>query len=246
MSGRVAGVIALVFGMGAGVLAATPRYLWAPVAVPKEAVAGLAARAEELGLPIAVWGKEGLRFVGAGSEADLLGRGVYLYLDGPFFLITAQSATEQTTLRGRGGSAELIVWTGTDVISPPAELFFDLLRALGLLPPAVTITLELKTLPLKLPRAPEGVKLDPILWALVGHPDWSAAARDFGLERVGLRVRVVAEARGVLGETLEPYVLSSTGSLMDLLIPIPLLPELGRDPAVKIVRPPYVPHPAGG
>jgi len=100
--------------------------------------------------------------------------------------------------------------------------------------------------PLKLPRVPEGVNLDPTLWALVQHPDWFGAARDYGLERVGLRVRVVAEASGALAEDLEPYVLSSTGELMDLLIPIGLLPELGRDPAVRAVRPPFTPYPAEG
>ena len=99
---------------------------------------------------------------------------------------------------------------------------------------------------MKLPRAPEGVRLDPTLWALVQHPDWFGAARDFGLERRGLRVLVVAEASGTLAEALEPYVVSSTERLMEILIPIPLLPELGQDPAVTMVRPPYVPHPARG
>lgn len=246
MSGRVLGVIALALGIGLGVLAQTPSYLWAQVAVPEGAVAGLAARAKELGVPMAVWGEEGLGFVGALDEESLRRAGVYLYLDGPFFLFAVHTSTEQAILRGREGSAELIVWTGTDAISAPAESFFGLLQALGLLAEGCTVTLELKTLPLKLPRVPEGVRLDPTLWALVMHPDWISAARDFGLNRLGLRVRVVAEASGALAEALEPYVLSSTGSLMDLLIPIPLLPELGRDVAVKNVRPPYVPYPAGG
>jgi hypothetical protein len=55
----------------------------------------------------------------------------------------------------------------------------------------------------------------------------------------------VAEASGALAEKLEPYVLSSTGTLMELLVPIGLLVDLGRDPAVKYVRPPFTPHAAG-
>jgi len=59
-------------------------------------------------------------------------------------------------------------------------------------------------------------------------------------------VRVVAEGSGALAEALEPYVLSSTGTLMDLLIPIPLLVDLAQDPAVRYVRPPFTPYPAVG
>lgn len=246
MSIRCAGVIALVLGTGLGVLASPPSYLWGKLAVPEGAVAGLSARAEELGVPMAVWGEGGLAFIGAQGEEDLRASGSYLYLDGPAFLVAMETPTEWTVLRGCGSSAELIVWTGTDVISPPAEAFFDLLRALGLLAVGGTVTLELKTVPVKLPRVPGGVRLDPVLWALVGHPDWFGAARDFGLERVGLRVRVVAEASGALAEDLEPYVLSSSEALMDLLIPIPLLVDLAGDPAVRNVRPPFTPYPAVG
>jgi len=245
MSVRGAAVIAFVLGFGLGGLAETPSYLWGEVDVPEGAVAGLATRAEELGLACAVWTEEGLRFVGAGDEAELRASGAYLYLDGPAFLVAVETPTERAVLRGRGSSAELIVWTGTDVISPPGASFFDLLRALGLLGEGWMVTLTVKTVPLKLPRVPEGVRLDPVLWALAGHPDWFGAARDYGLERVGLRVRVVAEASGALAEGLEPYVLSSTETLMDLLIPIPLLVDLARDPAVRYVRPPLTPYPAG-
>lgn len=246
MTIRCAGVIALVLGAGLGGLALSPSYLWGQLAVPEGAVAGLSARAEELGVPMAVWSEGGLALAGAQGEEDLRSCGSYLYLDGPVFLLAMETPTERTVLRGRGSSAELIVWTGTDVVSPPGEAFFDLLRALGLLAEGGTVTLELKMLPVKLPRVPEGVRLDPVLWALVGHPDWLGAARDFGLERVGLRVRVVAEASGALSESLEPYVLSSTEALMDLLIPIPLLVDLAGDPAVRTVRPPFTPYPALG
>lgn len=245
MAIRAALVFTLTIGIGSGVLAEAPRYLWAEIALPAEAVAGLAQRAAELGVPTAVWSDGALKVEGDLAEDALRAGGTYLYLDGELFLLGVETPSERVTLRGNAAQAELVVWAA-DGLVPPSEAFFDLARALGLLAPGSTVSLRVRELPLKLPRVPEGMKLDPTLWALVGHPDWFGAARDFGLERRGLRVRVVAEATGALGEALEPYVLSSSGALMDLLIPIARLPELGQDPAVKTVRPPFTPYPAIG
>lgn len=242
---RMVVLLALVLSAGTA-LAETPLYLTGEVVTPAGAVDGLVVRAEELGLATALWGPEGLTVRGAADEAELRAAGVYLYLDGAHFLVGMEAGSERTFLRGDRTRAELVVWTGSDVVVPPREEFLTLLRELGLLETGCSITLAVKELPLKLPRVPEGMDLDPVLWALVGHPDWFSAAQDFGLERVGLRVRVVAEANGALAENLEPYVLSSSAGLMDLLIPIGLLPVLAADPAVRMVRPPYVPHPAGG
>lgn len=245
MSIRVALVVALTLGVGAGFGAETPRYLWAEITVPQGSVAGLADRAEQLGVARAVW-SDGVLVIDEDLTEDAFrAGGTYLYLDGDLFLLGVETPSERVALRGSAAKAELVVWA-TDGLVPPSEAFFDLARELGLLAEGCTISLSVKELPLKLPRVPEGMNLDPTLWALVGHPDWFGAARDFGLERVGLRVRVVAEATGTLGEVLEPYVLNSSGSRMDLLIPIALLPDLGRDPAVKSVRPPFTPHPAVG
>lgn len=245
MSIRLTLVLALVLGAGAAATAEMPRYLWGEIAVPEGAVQTLSARAVALGIATATWTDGGLTVTGAADEAALVAAGAYLYVDGNFFLLAVDSPTERATLRGDARKAEMIVWAIEGLV-PPSRAFLELVQELGLLPPGGTISLAAKELSLKLPRVPEGVRLDPTLWALVVHPDWFGAARDFGLNRLGLRVRVVAEASGALAEALEPYVLSSTGSLMDLLIPIPLLPDLGRDPAVKLVRPPYVPYPAGG
>lgn len=245
MSVRTALVLVLTVAFGSGVLAETPRYLWAEIAVPEGAVEGLADRAEALGVSTAAWSEGVLVMDEDLSEEELRGGGTYLYLDGDLFLLGVETPLERVILRGDPTEAELIVWA-TDGLVPPSEAFFDLARELGLLAEGCTVSLSVKELPLKLPRVPEGMKLDPTLWALTSHPDWFGAARDFGLERVGLRVRVVAEATGALAESLEPYVLSSSGSLMDLLIPIALLPELGQDPAVNSVRPPFTPYPAVG
>ncbi|HAZ28100.1 TPA: hypothetical protein DCY67_05755 [Candidatus Acetothermia bacterium] len=242
---RVALMIVLALGTGTDAIAETPRYLWGEIAVPEGAVQTLAARAEAIGVATVVWSQGDLVVTGAASEAELLAGETYLYLDGNFFLFVVNRPRERAVLRGNAQWAEIIVWA-TDGLVPPSEVFLDLVQSLGLLPMGGMISLSVRELPLKVPRPPEGVRLDPTLWALVGHPDWFGAARDFGLDRQGLRVEVVAEASGVLAEALEPYVLSSTGRLMELLIPIPLLPELGRDPAVTLVRPPFAPHPVGG
>ncbi|MBC7219870.1 hypothetical protein H5T55_00025 [Candidatus Bipolaricaulota bacterium] len=238
-------VLGLILWVGTA-LAETPTYLYGEIATPPGAVDGLAARAEDLGIPTATFEADGLVVRGAEDEGELLGGRVYLYLDGAQFLVGMEVGIERAILRGDRDRAELVVWTGGDVVVPPREEFLALLRELGLLETGCSITLAVRELPLKLPRVPEGMNLDPTLWALIGHPDWFGAARDYGLERVGLRVRVVAEASGALAEDLEPYVLSSSAGLMDLLIPIGLLPVLAADPAVRTVRPPYVPHPAGG
>lgn len=245
MATRAALVLTVTMAIGGGVLAETPRYLWAEIAVPAGAVEQLAGRAERLGIPRAVASAGALTIDQGLTEDALRAGGAYLYLDGPFFLLGVETPSERVVLRGSALQAELVVWA-SDGLVPPSAAFFDLARELGLLSPGTTISLSVRELSLKLPRVPEGMKLDPTLWALVQHPDWFGAARDFGLERVGLRVRVVAEATGVLSETLEPYVLSSSGSLMNLLIPIARLPELGRHPAVKSVRPPFTPYPGIG
>lgn len=239
-------VAMMLFVMSGTAFAETPVYLYGEIAPPAGAVAELAARAEELGIPTASFAGDGLVVAGAADEEELLGAGTYLYLDGEQFLVGMQVGIERAILRGDTERAELIVGTGSDVVVPPRDEFLALLQELGLLEAGCGITLAVRELPLKFPRVPEGVRLDPVLWALVGHPDWFGAARDYALERVGLRVRVVAEASGALAEGLEPYVLSSSAGLMDLLIPIALLPVLAVDPAVQLVRPPYVPHPAGG
>ncbi|MCR4392250.1 MAG: hypothetical protein NUV94_05625 [Candidatus Acetothermia bacterium] len=236
--------VAVTLGAGIGV-GETPHYLWGEIRVPEGAVQTLSVRAGALGIPTAVWTEAGLTVAGAADEAAMLAEGAYLYVDGPCFLLAVDSTGERAVLRGTAAQAELIVGGTGDVLYSPPSAFLALAGELGLLP-TCSVELQVKEVPLKLPRPPEGMKLDPVLWALVGHPDWLGFARDYALDRVGIRVRVVAQVAGALAAEFEPYIQSSSGALVELLIPIPLLPDLGRDPAVEIVRPPYVPHPAGG
>ena len=239
------GAIPMVLSLAFFGLAQGPTYLWAPCQIALEAFSALPERAQTLSIPIARFlpEKGALEFLGATDETELLSRNAFLYLDGDFFLLGIREGTWTTILRGKPDSAELIVFgTGT----PQSLAGFAILEALGLLPAGAALELSEKTVPLKLPAPPKEVKLDPILWTLVGHPDWFSFARDYGLERVGLRVRAVAELQGTLSQAFADYIRSSTDALAELLIPIPLLPELGKDPAVRLVRPPFIPHPLGG
>jgi len=223
----------------------TPKYLMAEVTLPEEGVQTLSARAQALGIPTLDWTEAGPRLYGVQSEAELLAAERFLIYDPPFFLLSVQTSSGRAVLRGEGTQAQLIV-DGSDLLVPPPPEFFELLDELGLTPQGETIELQVYEVPLKLPRVPEGSSLDPVLWALVNHPDWLGFARDYGLELAGLRVRVVVEKQGELAAELEPYIVSSSDGLAELLVPIPLLPTLGTDPAAKSVRPPYVPHPAEG
>lgn len=238
-----AGMLVLVWGnaMAFG----GPNYLWGEILVPQGALEGLVERAESLGIPTALWTEEGLSFSGVADEAELLAGELWLYWDGPYFMLGSQTPSGRIFLRGGPDRAELCA-QGDGALFPPTPEFFELLISLGLLPRGTTVELKLRDVPLKLPKPPEGMSLDPVLWALVGHPDWFGFARDYGLPRVGLRVRVVAEVEGRPSLSFEPYIQSSSDNLYELLLPIPLLPELGQDPAVKYVRPPHVPYPAEG
>lgn len=240
------GVVTVVVFAGALLgLAQGPVYLWAPCQIPADAFATLPERTQTLSIPTARFVPETakLEITGASDESELLSKNAFLYLDGDFFLLGIREGTWITFLRGTPKKAELILFGPG---APQALSSFAILEALGLLPSGATIELSAKQVPLRLPAPPKEIRLDPILWTLVEHPDWFAFARDYGLERLGIRVQVVAELQGTLSPTFEPYIRSATAALAELLIPISLLPDLGQDPAVKRVRPPHIPVPVGG
>lgn len=231
----------LAVGLGCGAFA---QFLWGTLEIPTEAWTALPERAQTMGIPIARFAPElgQLTFTGVQNEEELLSQNAFLYLDGDFFLLGIREGEWITFLRGRAESAELMVLgPGT----PPTLSSLALLEALGLVPSGL-VELSLKEIPAKAPAPPEGVRLDPILWTLVGHPDWFGFAKEQGIERVGIRVGVVAELAAPLPAQWETFIKSSTDALAELLLPIPLLPALAQDPAVKIVRPPHLPVPLGG
>ncbi len=225
---------------------ALPSYLTTQLALPQDAVQGLLSKAQELGIPTLAYTEGGAVLSGVQSESELLSSDRYLIYDPPYFLLSVQTDSSLAVLRGDDRSAELIsLGRDGNIALPPQELF-DLLDQLGLLPSGQTVELQAEELPLKLPAVPEGVKLDAELWGLLSYPDWLGFARDHGLELQGIRVHVVVERTSALPEKYEPYIISSSDGLVEMSLPIPLLSELGREPVVKLVRPPYTPHPAAG
>ncbi|MGY4706461.1 hypothetical protein ACVNPS_01730 [Candidatus Bipolaricaulota sp. J31] len=237
---RITLALGLAVFLGGMVHGETPSYLYGTFALPQGAFATLPERAQTAGIPLAVAGEGGvLSFVGADSEADLLAGGRYLYLDGAFFLLGFASGGNRAFLRGCAREAELILIGDLDTV----HAFLDLLGDLGLLPAGGAVELERREIPAKVPAPPSGVRLDPVLWGLLLYPDWFAFAGAHGIERVGLRVRVVAEVTGLLPEGYEPYIQGSSDGLVQLLLPIPLLDDLAGEEVVVRVRPPHIPHP---
>lgn len=229
----------------AGSAGPMPSYLWGAFTLPEGAGDDLVPRIQTEGIPVALWAEGALAFHGVEDEQELRAAERYAYVDGKVLLIAEQTAGLTTILRGRLPQAELIAFTDGTVAGPSPD-FVALLESLELLPVECSVDLVLRELPLKLPRVPEELRLDPVLWALTEHPDWVSFARDQGLERVGLRVRVVAEVTGALDPAFEPFVQSASERLVELLLPIPYLSDLGADPAVRVARPPYTPYPAEG
>ncbi len=221
--------------------AQAPTYLFGVIPLAPGALEALPGRAQTAGVPMAIQKEDGtLVFQGVKDEGELLSSPEYLLLDDGFFLLGVQTASGRYFLRGTRDEARLFA------LGDPRGLgsFIALIQGLGLLPRKASVELTAGEVPLKLPAPPEGLKLDPVLYGLVSSPDWIGFCRDYGLERVGLRVLVVAEVRGILPEVYEPYIRSSSDGLVELLIPIPLLEKLGREDVVSKVRPPFRPHPA--
>lgn len=223
----------------------TPSYLWGEFEFPAGVLEGLASRIQTESIPLAKWGAGELEFSGAADELELESSPAFAYVDGDVLFVAVQSGSIKAVLRGRYPQAEIVAMAEETPLALP-EGFLELVESLGLLPADCSVEFELREVPLKLPRAPDDVRLDSVLWALVNHPDWLEFARNHGLQRVGLRIRVVVELSGELDASFEPFIQSSTPTLAELLIPIPYLPELGADPAARFVRPPHTPYPAEG
>ncbi len=229
----------------AGSAGPMPSYLWGAFTLPDGAGDALATRIQSEGIPVALWAEGAIAFHGTEDEQELRAAERYAYVDGEVLLIVEQVGGLTTLLRGRLPKVELIAFAEGTVHGPSPE-FVALLESLELMPVECSVDLVLRDLPLKLPRVPEALRLDPVLWALTEHPDWFTFARDQGLERTGLRVRVVAEVTATLDPAFEPFVQSVSERFVELLLPIPYLSDLGADPAVRLARPPHTPYPAEG
>ncbi len=215
-------------------------YLYGEIQLPQGLLEALPQRAQEEGIPLAVADISGeLSFTGVASESELLGESTFLILDGAFFVLGVQTEGEKAFIRGVGEKAEVVAIGDDEALGA----LFSLMRDLGLLQEGFDVGLSERSFPEKVPAPPQGLKLDPVLWGLLIHPDWFAFAGEKGIERVGIRVKVVAEVKGLLPERYEGYIQTTSDGLAELLIPIPLLDDLAREETVKYVRLPAVPHP---
>lgn len=167
----------------------------------------------------------------------------WLHLDEPDWALHLRPSGQQT------GSYELIVspkLPKTELTDEDLGRIQQALAPFGLLPPADPLAPEPYIVPAK-PAPPEGVRLDSVLYGLTLAPDWAAYAREKGIERSGLRVRVVIErsAPGAMpSPALELVVEAESERLIRAQALIHRLVELARDPAVGFVRPPTRPQPA--
>ena len=167
----------------------------------------------------------------------------WLYLDEPGWALHLRPSGQQT------GSYELIVspkLPKTELTDEDLGQIQQALAPFGLLPQTASLTLEPYIVPAK-PAPPEGVRLDSVLYGLTLAPDWAAYVREKGIERSGLRVRVVIERNSpgaMPSPALELVVEAQSDRLIRAQALIHRLVELARDPAVAFVRPPSRPQPA--
>ncbi|MFN4218637.1 MAG: hypothetical protein ACK4HB_05090 [Candidatus Bipolaricaulia bacterium] len=174
----------------------------------------------------------------------------HLFVDGDLLWLRAEGGLSKYNLRpAQTSSYELIVAPKTTVSASAIldEIGVKLTQLAILANPTLPLTIEeLTVVPgVKPPKPPEGVHLDPVLYALMLMPDWYEFAPQQKLELWGLRVRVIVElvspqAQLAPGHNIIIEARSPSG-LMRVLVPIHQLMPLARDPAVKLVRPPYQP-----
>lgn len=172
-----------------------------------------------------------------------------LYVDGRLLWLRAEEALSKYNLRPLGDGYELIVAPKTTVSASAilGEIGVRLVQLKLLREPTLPLNVEqLSVVPgSKLPKPPDGVRLDSLLYGLMLMPDWYDFALQNRLELWGLRVRVIVElispeAQLSPGHDLIIEARSPSG-LMRVLVPIHQLAILASDPAVKLVRPPFQP-----
>jgi hypothetical protein len=225
-------------------------------------IARITANAQQAGFWVRIYdGKTVTYFQGAtlctschpAQESVFLSRLPALYVDGGLFLLRARTQRYHYTVRPSPtevGHYEVTVQpisdsdgfaTATEILQKLAEL--GVVTSISLSLPLE----EMTVLPgSKLPKAPEGVKLDSVLYGLSLMPDWYEFALTQQLEMWGLRVRVLIELNTANGQLSPVHNLiieaRSSSGLIRALIPVHALSDVARDPAVRIIRPPSTPR----
>jgi hypothetical protein len=173
------------------------------------------------------------------------GRWFWLQLDEPGWQLHLRPAAQ------RPGDYELIV---SPKLPKTALTDSDLDQITATLTPFGVLSAQ--TAPLKpepyiqpaKPEPPADARIDSVLYGLTLSPDWAAYAAQNGIERSGLRVRVVIELSSpdaALPEALELAIEARSARLVRAQALIHRLVDLARDPAVAFVRLPSRPQPAG-
>ncbi len=182
------------------------------------------------------------------EEADLITAQSLLYADGSRFLLRLERDKFDYEVRPGHSGHDLVLTPHEDMTI--SDLFIYVLtplQELGIIGDDVDMEYEEFILnPEKSEAPPAGVAIDSKLFNLMIAPDWLAYANSQGLERIGLRVTVVAEKipAGVISEEFEEYIVSETETLAKLLLPIEDLVRLASHSSIDYLRPPYYPQPA--
>jgi hypothetical protein len=173
------------------------------------------------------------------------GRWFWLQLDEPGWRLHLRPSTQ------RPGDYELIVspkLPKTALTDGDLDQITATLTPFGVLP-TQTASLKLEPyIPPAKPEPPADARIDSVLFGLTLAPDWATYAAQNGIERSGLRVRVVIELSSpdtALPEALELVIEARSARLVRAQALIHRLVDLARDPAVAFVRLPSRPQPAG-
>jgi hypothetical protein len=171
-----------------------------------------------------------------------------LYVDENWFLLRVTGEDFDYTVRPTGEGYELVLVPHKDL--PQAETIYSVISSLQGMGIVGSVDMELPESYAKEsekgPLPPPGVAIDSSLDGLSVAADWFAEASRLGIDRVGLRVAVVAEKLpgGTIPEAFIPFIESESGDLIKLLLPIWQLTELARSSSIGYVRPPYRPQPS--
>ena len=172
-----------------------------------------------------------------------------LYVDESWFLLRVTGEDFDYTVRPAVEGYELVLVPHKDL--PQAETIYSIissLQGMGIVGSEVDMGLpeQYAKESEKGPLPPEGVAIDSSLYGLSVAANWFAEASRLGIDRVGLRVEVVAEKLpgGAIPEAFIPFIESESGELAKLLLPIWQLTELARSSSIGYVRGPYRPQPS--
>ena len=171
-----------------------------------------------------------------------------LYVDESWFLLRVTGEDFDYTVRPAGEGYELVLVPHRDL--PQAETIYAIISSLQEMGIVDSVDMELPRQYAKEsekgPLPPEGVAIDSALYGLSVAADWFAEASRLGIDRVGLRIEVVAEKLpgGTIPEAFAPFIESESEGLAKLLLPIWQLTELARSSSIGYVRLPYRPQPS--